>query len=127
MMDFLKLKLLNYVAGAPLNHCTSLDDVVVDLGKQNVHTPPRLFWALSWAARNELAGIQGRTFTPAPTGTQSQALLLKQIFVAFVGRDSGQYHVPGSWDFTMSGACNGGQPVWMQTALTGMGIRRLAL
>jgi phenylalanyl-tRNA synthetase beta chain len=112
-------------AGMPFEKLYGLDDIVVDLENKMFTHRPDCFGVLGVA--RELAGIQGQSFRspdwylekPVFDEPKSDTLPLEVKIID-------TKNVPRLMVVAMDGLVNGQSPMWMQAALTRMGIRPIS-
>lgn len=111
--------------GSPFKALYGLDDIVIDLENKMFTHRPDCFGVLGVA--REFAGIQGQQFkspdwyTQVPEfGAPAADILPLEV------RVEDAQNVPRFMAIAMSGLKNGNSPIWMQAALTRMGIRPIS-
>lgn len=112
-------------AGLEFKKLYGLDDVVVDLENKMFTHRPDCFGVLG--VSRELAGIQGQTFTSPEWYVQKPTFEKPQVEVLPLRVEIlDDKNTPRLMAVTMSGLTNGHSPIWMQAALTKMGIRPIS-
>lgn len=111
--------------GTPFKALYGLDDVVVDLENKMFTHRPDCFGVLGVA--RELAGIQGQTFKSPDWYTAVPLFEVEADSLPLQVQILDDEHVPRLMALAMSGLANGQSPIWMQAALSRMGIRPISL
>lgn len=111
--------------GMQFKQLYGLDDVVIDLENKMFTHRPDCFGVLGVA--RELAGIQGQQFKSQPWYLDEPAFEPPQgDALPLAVRVEDEKNVPRLMGLAMSGLTNGKSPIWMQAALTRMGIRPIS-
>lgn len=110
--------------GMPFKKLYGLDDIVVDLENKMFTHRPDCFGVLGVA--RELAGIQGQTFKSPDWYLNEPSFSVEADVLPLSVQILDDKNVPRLMGLAMSNLTNGNSPVWMQAALTKMGIRPIS-